>query len=48
MDQEDRLVFEMDTFLLIEYIKTAITVILETKFEEIKDKMVTENNNEKR
>ena len=35
MESEDRLVFNMDTFLLIEYIKTAIGVVLEIKFEDI-------------
>jgi len=35
MQSEDRLVFKMDTFLVIEYIKTAINVVLDIKFEEI-------------
>ena len=39
MQSEDRLVFEMDTFLIIEYIKAAIGVILEIKFEEIERKL---------
>ena len=39
MQSEDRLVFKMDTFLVIEYIKTAINVVLDIKFEEIEQKL---------
>ena len=39
LESEDRLVFEMDTFLVIEYIKMAIGVVLEIKFEEIERKL---------
>ena len=39
MQSEDRLVFKMDTFLVIEYIKTAINVVLDIKFEEIEEKL---------
>jgi len=39
MQSEDRLVFTMDTFLVIEYIKAAIGVVLDIKFEEIERKL---------
>ena len=39
LQSEDRLVFKMDTFLVIEYIKTAINVVLDIKFEEIEQKL---------
>lgn len=32
---EDQVVYQMDTFLVIEYIKAAISVVLEIKFDEI-------------
>jgi len=44
MKSEDKLVFQMDTFLVIEYIKAAIGVVLDIKFEEIEQKL-DENNN---
>ena len=34
------MIFKMDTFLLIEYIKAAIGVVLDIKFEEIEQKLV--------
>ena len=34
MQSEDRVVFQMDTFLVLEYIKAAINVVLDIKFEE--------------
>ena len=39
LQSEDRLVFKIDTFLVIEYIKTAINVVLDIKFEEIEQKL---------
>ena len=33
------MVFQMDTFLVIEYIKSAIGVVLDIKFEEIERKL---------
>lgn len=39
LQSEDRMVFKMDTFLVIEYIKTAINVVLDIKFEEIEQKL---------
>ena len=40
MNSEDRLVFEMDTFLVIEYIKAAIAIVMDLKFEEIESKLI--------
>ena len=40
MNSEDRLIFEMDTFLVIEYIKAAIAIVMDLKFEEIETKLV--------
>ena len=45
MQSEDRLVFKMDTFLVIEYIKTAINVVLDIKFEEIEQKLADNTTN---
>ena len=39
MQSEDKVVFKMDTFLVIEYIKAAIGVVLDIKFEEIEAKL---------
>ena len=35
MKSEDQAIFQMDTFLIIEYIKAAVGVVLEVKFDEI-------------
>ena len=35
MKSEDKLVFQMDVFLVIEYIKAAVGIVLDLKFEEI-------------
>ena len=45
MQSEDRLVFKMDTFLVIEYIKTAINVVLDIKFEEIEQRLAENSKN---
>jgi len=39
VESEDRQVYDMDTFLVIEYIKAAIGVVLDIKFEEIERKL---------
>ena len=39
MQSEDKVVFTMDVFLVIEYIKAAIGVVLDIKFEEIEAKL---------
>ena len=38
MNEEDQAVYEMDVFPLIEYIKAAIGVVLDIKFDEIEKK----------
>ena len=39
MKSEDKLVFQMDVFLVIEYIKAAVGIVLDLKFEEIELKL---------
>lgn len=39
MKSEDKLVFQMDVFLVIEYIKAAVEIVLDLKFEEIELKL---------
>ncbi len=39
MKSEDKLVFNMDVYLVIEYIKAAIGIVLDLKFEEIEQKL---------
>ena len=39
MKSEDKLVFQMDVFLVIEYIKAALGIVLDLKFEEIELKL---------
>ena len=43
LQSEDRLIFKMDTFLVIEYIKTAINVVLDIKFEEIEQRLADQS-----
>ena len=43
MQSEDKVVFKMDTFLVIEYIKAAIGVVLDIKFEEIEAKLADQD-----
>ena len=45
LQSEDRLIFKMDTFLVIEYIKTAINVVLDIKFEEIEQRLADQSKN---
>lgn len=39
MKSQDRAVFKLETFVLIEYIKSAIEIVLEIKFDEIEKRI---------